>query len=195
MLALALDQQDEAAEAGIRMAPFLFGSCRHRDVMELGNNILSGNPDRLRPETLVHVWVMMGGASCHAGEFQQSLAFSEKAIELDDKVNCTHKAPWAAADPAIVARDYVEMASRMMGHFERSLAISEQSMAIALERGHLFSTVWASVSRVFALGGFGRYAEAVACADHAIEICERYGFECANWQCAAASRAGAIRTR
>jgi hypothetical protein len=41
--------------------------------------------------------------------------------------------------PAIVARDYVEMASRMMGHFERSLAISEQSMAIALERGHLFS--------------------------------------------------------
>ena len=65
---------------------------------------------------------MMGGASCHIGEFQQSLAFSEKAIELDDEVTCTHKAPWAAADPAIVARDYVEMASRMMGHFERSLS-------------------------------------------------------------------------
>jgi DNA-binding response OmpR family regulator/class 3 adenylate cyclase/tetratricopeptide (TPR) repeat protein len=175
--ALTLDQEDEAAEAGIRMAPFLFGSCRHRDVMELGHKILRGKPDHLRPETLVHVWVMMGGASCHAGEFQQSLAFSEKAIELDDKVNCTHKAPWAAADPAIVARDYVEMASRMTGHFERSLAISEQSMAIALERGHLFSTVWASVSRVFALSGFGRYPEAVACADHAVEICERYGFE------------------
>ena len=42
-LALALDQQDEAAEAGIRMAPFLFGSCRHRDVMEIGNNILRGD--------------------------------------------------------------------------------------------------------------------------------------------------------
>ena len=64
---------------------------------------------------------MMGGANCHAGEFQQSLAFSEKAIELDDKVNCTHKAPWAAADPAIVARDYVEMASPADGPFRAVL--------------------------------------------------------------------------
>jgi len=175
--ALALDQQDEAAEAGIRIAPFLFGTCRHRDVMEMGNNILRGNPDRLRPETLVHLWVMMGGASCHIGEFPQSLAFLEKAIELDDKVNCTYKAPWAAADPAIVVRDYVEMASRMMGHFDRSLSISEQGMTIALDRGHLFSLVWASVSRISALGIFGRYAEAVACADRAIEICEKHGFE------------------
>jgi len=176
-IALALDQPDEAAEAGIRMSPFLFGNSRHRDVMQIGHNILRGNLDRLRPETLVHLWVMMGSASYHLGEFPQSLAFSEKAIELDDQVNCTHKAPFAAADPAIVARDYVEMASRIMGHFARSLSVSEQSMAISLDRGHQFSIVWASVSRVFALRNFGRYAEAVACADQAIEICEKYGFE------------------
>ena len=159
--AVALDQQDEAAEAGIRMAPFLFGSCRYRDVMEIGNAILRGNQDRLRPETLVHVWVMLAGASCHMGEFQQSLACSEKAIELDDVVNCTHRAPWAAADPAVVARDYVEMSARLMGHFERSLSVAEQSMAIAWIGGHLFSIVWASVSRIFALRSFGRYAEAL----------------------------------
>jgi class 3 adenylate cyclase/tetratricopeptide (TPR) repeat protein len=175
--ALALGQEDEAAAAGVRMAPFLLGSCRLHDVIEIGNKILRGNPERLRPETLVHVWVMMAGASCHAGEFQQSLAFSEKAIELDDVVKCTHKAPWAAADPAIVARDYVEMVSRLTGHFERSLAVSDQSMALAVDRGHSFSIVWASVSRVFALGAFGRYAEAVECADHAVKICERHGFD------------------
>jgi DNA-binding response OmpR family regulator/class 3 adenylate cyclase/tetratricopeptide (TPR) repeat protein len=176
-VALVFDQQDEAAEAAMRMAPFLFGSCRHHDVIEIGNKILSGNPDRLRPETRVHLWAMMGGASSHIGDFQQSLAYSEKAIELDDEVACTHKSPWAAADPAIVARDYVEMAARMMGHFERSRSVSEQSMAIALDRGHLFSVVWATVSRVSALRIFGRYAEAVACADRAIEICEKYGFD------------------
>ena len=175
--ALAQDLQDEAAEAGIRMSPFLFGSCRYSDVIAIGNSILQSSPDRLRAETLVHVWIMMASASSHTGEFQQSLAFSERAIELDDVVNCTHKAPWAAADPAIVARDYVEMASRLMGDFDRSLAVSEQSMAIAQERGHLFSVVWASVSRVSALRTFGRYAEAVACADHAIQICERYDFD------------------
>src|ERR1700733_3921912 len=108
---------------------------------------------------------MIGSASCHIGEFQQSLTVSEKAIELDDEINCTHKAPWAAADPAIFARDYVEMASRMVGNFDRSLSVSEQSMAIALDRGHSFSIVWASVSRVFALRTFGRFAEAIACAD------------------------------
>src|SRR3984957_17120843 len=176
-LALALDQQDSAAEAAMRTAPFLFGSCRHHDVIEIGNNILRGNPNRLHPETCVHVWVMMGGAFSHIGEFEQSLAFSEKAIQLDDEIICTHKAPWAAADPAIVARDYVEMAARMMGDFNRSLSISEQSMAIALDRGHLFSVVWASVSRVSALRVFGRYSEAVECADRAIEICEKHGFD------------------
>ena len=175
--ALAFDQPDEAAEAGIRMAPFLFGSCCLSDIMAIGDNILKGSLDRLRSETLVHVWVMMGGASFHRGDFQQSLAFSERAIELDDRVNCTHKAPWAAADPAIVARDYLEMACRMMGYFDRSLALSEQAMAIALDRGHLFSIVWASECRVCALGSFGRYAEALACADRAIEICERHGFD------------------
>jgi DNA-binding response OmpR family regulator/class 3 adenylate cyclase/tetratricopeptide (TPR) repeat protein len=175
--AAALGQQDEAAESGIRMSPFLFGSCRHRDVMEIGDAILRGSQDRLRPETLVHAWVMLAGANCHVGEFNESLACSEKAIELDDTVNCTHKAPWAAADPAIVARDYAEMAARTMGYFDRSLAFAEQSMAIALDRGHLFSIAWASVSRIFALRSFGRYAEAVACADRAIEICEKHSFD------------------
>jgi tetratricopeptide (TPR) repeat protein len=174
--ALALEQQDEAAEAGIRASVFLFGQCRHGDVLEIGRSILQGRTDQLRPETLVHLWVVIGSAYCHMGDFQRSLAFSEKAIELDDQVNCTHQAPWAGADPAIVARDLVEMASRPMGHLERALAVSEQGMAIALDRGHLFSIVWASVSHVLALTSFGRYAEAVACADHALAICEKHGF-------------------
>src|SRR5262249_44836103 len=50
--ALALDQHDEAAEAGIRMSQFLYGTCRHRDVLEIGDAILRGQTDRLRPETL-----------------------------------------------------------------------------------------------------------------------------------------------
>jgi len=174
--ALALEQQDEAAEAGIRASVFLFGQCRHGDVLEIGRNILQGRTDQLRPETLVHLWVVIGSAHCHMGDFQESLAFSEKAIELNDQVNCTHKAPWAGADPAVVARDLVEMASRPMGHLERSLSVSGQCMAIALDRGHLFSMVWASVSRVLALTSFGRYAEAVACADDALAICETHGF-------------------
>jgi tetratricopeptide (TPR) repeat protein len=174
--ALALDQQDEAAEAGIRASVFLFGACRNGEVLEIGRNILQRRTDRLRPETLVHLWIVMGSAYCHMGDFRQSLPFSEKAIELDDQVNCTHTAPWAGADPAIVARDLVEMAARPMGHLERSLAASEQGMTIALERDHLFSIVWASVSRVLALTSFGRWAEAVACADDALAICERHGF-------------------
>jgi tetratricopeptide (TPR) repeat protein len=174
--ALALDQQDEAAEAGIHASVFLFGQCRHGDVLEIGRNILQRRTDQLRPETLVHLWMAMGSAYCHMGDFQQSLPFSEKAIELDDQVNCTHRAPWAGADPAIVARDLVEMASRPMGHLERSLAVSGQCMAIALDRGHLFSIVWASVSRVLALTSFGCWAEAVACADDALAICEKHGF-------------------
>jgi class 3 adenylate cyclase/tetratricopeptide (TPR) repeat protein len=174
--ALALDQRDEAAEAGIRMANFLFGQCRYGDVLKIGGNILRGPTDRLRPETLVHLWITIGSVHCHMGDFQRSLALSEKALGLDDHVNCTHRAPVSGADPAIVVRDLVEMASRPMGHLERALAVAEQGMAIALERGHLFSIVWASVAHVLALTSFGRYAEAVACADNAIAICEKHGF-------------------
>jgi tetratricopeptide (TPR) repeat protein len=68
------------------------------------------------------------------------------------------------------------MASHVLGHFDRSFSVSKECMAIALDRGHPFSIVWASVCRVVALAGFGLYAEAVACADHAIAICERHGF-------------------
>ncbi len=50
-------------------------------------------------------------------------------------------------------------------------------MAIALERGHLFSIVWASVARILALTSFGRYAEAASCADNALAICEKHGFD------------------
>jgi tetratricopeptide (TPR) repeat protein len=69
------------------------------------------------------------------------------------------------------------MAARPLGYLERSLAASEQGMAIALERGHLFSIVWASVARILALTSFGRYAEAVDCADNALVICEKHGFD------------------
>jgi class 3 adenylate cyclase/tetratricopeptide (TPR) repeat protein len=174
--ALALDQHDEAAEAGIRMSQFLSGSCRHHDVLEIGDNILRGPTDRLRPETLVHVWVTMGATTYNLGDFQNALVYSQRAMELDDQVNCTHRAPWGGADPAIVGRDYVEMASRVLGHLARSFSVSEQCMAIALERGHPFSIVWASVCRIVALAGFGLHAEAVACADHAIAICKKHGF-------------------
>jgi tetratricopeptide (TPR) repeat protein len=174
--ALALDQQDEAAEAGIRMGTFLCASCRNRDVLDIGKDILRGQTDRLRPETLVHLWILIGSAHCHMGNFQQSLPFSEKAIELDDQINCTHKAPCSGADPAIVVRDLAEMALRPVGHLDRSLSVAEQCMTIGLDRGHPFSIVWASVSLVLALTSFGRYAEAVACADRAIAICEKHGF-------------------
>ena len=40
----------------------------------------------------------------------------------------------------------------------------------------MFSIVWASVSRVLALTSFGSWAEAVACADDALAICEKHGF-------------------
>jgi tetratricopeptide (TPR) repeat protein len=175
--ALALDQHDEAAEADIRMATFLFVSCRNRDVLELGDNVRRRGPARLRAETLVHFWVQIGSAHCHLGNFEQSLDLLKKAIELDDRINCTHKAPLSGADPAVVARDTAEMALRPLGHLDRSLALSEQGMAISLERGHLFSIVWASVSRVLALTSFGRYADAVACADNAIAICKKHGFD------------------
>jgi tetratricopeptide (TPR) repeat protein len=174
---LALDQQDEAAEAGIRIGTFLMAGGRNRDAADFCRDILDRLSDRLRPETLVHLWVLMGSAHCHMGEFRRALDYADRAIELDERVNCTHNAPCSGADPAIVVRDLVEMAARPMGDLDRALSISEQCMAIALGRGHLFSIVWASVSRILALTSFGRYAEAVACADQAIAICEKHGFD------------------
>ncbi len=66
---------------------------------------------------------------------------------------------------------------RPLGHLDRSLSTSEECIAIALNRGHPFSIVWASVVRIVALANFGLYAEAVACADGAIAICTKHAFE------------------
>ena len=174
--ASALDQQDEAAEAGIGMTQFLYGNCRHRDVLEIGDNILRGQTDRLRPETLVHVWILMGSTIYCLGDFQtcsptrkgrwRPMTGCIALTGLPGRCRPGHRRPRLCRD-----------GFTSFWRSARSLSVSEQCIAIALERGHPFSIVWASVCRIVALAGFGLYAEAVACADRAIAICEKHGFD------------------
>ena len=167
---------EQAARAAIGMAPSLFASCRYRDVIEIGTEILEAQPDRLAPTTLVQLRLMLGIARHYLGDFKLALEQLEMAIDLDNEVNCTQANPFAGADPAIVARDYASFTLRFLGFIKKSHAWCEESVQIAEERGHAYSMAWAKHLLARSLQFAGCYTESLVATDEAISICERNGF-------------------
>jgi len=172
-----LDSPEEYAKAGIGVSPFLFGQCRYSEVIAIGESISSKLSERLRPQTWVHVWTMLGSANCYMGEFQAALEYETRAIELDREIRCTHEHPIGGGDPAVVSRSYVQMTSSALGWLEKSRTRSEEAWTIAQAGGHAFSIAWAGLVRLRSLLLLGRYAESIETANESIAICERHGFD------------------
>ncbi len=174
--ASAMDLPEQAARAAIGMAPLLFASCRHRHVIEIGNEILEMQPDRLEPTTLVHLQLMLGIARHYLGDFKPALEQLQMAIDLDNEVNCTDANPFGGGDPAIAARAYASITAKYLGFVEKSHAWCEEGVRIAQGRGHAWSIAWAQLSLAISLHSAGCYTESLAAADEAIRICEKNGF-------------------
>ena len=153
-------------------------SCRHHDVMEIGYKILSGT-DRLRPRARAP-GVMME-ASSHIGDYQ-SLAFSE-SDPAGDEVTCALGRPGQRRSVSL--HDY--------GKWLPDDGLFRAVARLRTKHGDRGS--WASIlgrlgDRIHvALRVFGRYTEAVACADLRVICGSR--LRC-RWQRAAASRAGTV---
>ncbi len=174
--AARLESPEEYARAGIGIAPLLFGQSRCREVIEIGEEIAAGLLDRVRPQTRVHLWTILGVAHYCVGEFRVALEHAARAAALDNGVRCTHENPVGGADPAVVCRSYAGMITTVLGLLETSVAWSQEAVAIADGRGHAFSMAWARLTRMRSLRPLGRNAELIAAGTEAIEICERHGF-------------------
>ncbi|MBN9511164.1 MAG: AAA family ATPase [Alphaproteobacteria bacterium] len=174
--AARLESPEEYAQAGIGIAPLLFGQSRCREVIEIGEEIAARLLDRLRPQTRVHLWTLLGVAHYCTGEFPVALEHVARAAALDNSVRCTHENPVGGADPAVVCRSYAGMITTALGLLETSFAWSQEAVAIADNRGHAFSMAWARLTRMRSLRPLGRNAELIAAGAEAIEICERHGF-------------------
>jgi len=171
-----LDLPEEYAKAGIGVSPLLFGQCRYSEVIAIGEGISSKLSERLRPQTSVHLWTMLGVAHYCIGEFQAAIEYETRAIELDSEIHCTHENPIGGGDPAVVSRSYAVISSLALGWLEKSRTRSEEAWTIARAGGHAFSIAWAGLIRLRSLFYLGRYAESIETANVSIAICERHGF-------------------
>jgi len=177
MAADKLDLPEEYAKAGIGISPLLAARCRYNEVIAIGESISSKLSERVRPQTWVHSWTVVGSANYCIGEFQAALEYETRAIELDSEIHCSHENPIGGADPAVVSRSYLEMASSALGWLEQGRTHSEEAWTIAQAGGHAFSVAWAGLVRLRSLLHLGRYVESVETANESIAICERHGFD------------------
>jgi tetratricopeptide (TPR) repeat protein len=175
-VALASDQLENYAKAGIGLAPLLFGDCRYQEVLKILGKISENSLDCLGPQTRVHLLTMLSVANFGIGEYQKAWDQAVAACTLDDEVTCTHRNPIGGGDPAVVARTYATRVGLVLGHFERCLALGEQALAIARERNHAFSVAWALLCFGRTLCTLGRFTEALTLGTEAIGLCERHGF-------------------
>ena len=172
-----LELPEEYARAGIGIAPLLFGQCRYREVIGIGEGISTRSLDRISPQTRVHLWTVLSVASYCIGEFTTAIEYATRAAKLDDNVQCTHENPVGGGDPAIVCRAYAGMIATALGLLEESAAWSEEALAVADARGHAFSMAWARLNRMRSLHALGRDEDLVSIGNEAIDICERHGFD------------------
>jgi tetratricopeptide (TPR) repeat protein len=174
--AAKLELHEEYARAGIGIAPLLFGQCRYREVIDIGQGISTKLLQHLRPQTRVHLWTMLGVANYCIGEFEAALEYETRAAKLDDDVRCTHENSIGGGDPAVVCRSYAGVCYTALGLLEQSVARSEEAWDIANARGHAFSIAWAALARMRSLIPLGRNAESVEIGDVCVSICELHGF-------------------
>ena len=174
--AAELGLHEDFARAGIGIAPLLFGQCRYSAAIEILQDLSSKFLNRLRPQTWIHLWTMLGVATYCIGDLKAALDYEMRALELDNEIECTHEHPIGGGDPAIVCRSYAAIIDSAMGSLDRSRIRSEEAWTIAKARGHAFSVAWAGLVRLRSLLPLGRYAECAPILDECFEICDRYGF-------------------
>jgi class 3 adenylate cyclase/tetratricopeptide (TPR) repeat protein len=171
-----LERIEDNANASIGMAPMLFGGCRYRQVLEIGEELSAHYLDRLGPHTRVHLLIMRGIANFGVGEHATAWEQTTTARVLDDKNPAALENPFGGADPAVVARVYATLPGLPLGIVDDSLSLVQEAVAIARNRNHSFSLAWAllSASRLYNVAG--RFGEALSLGKEANALCERYGF-------------------
>jgi tetratricopeptide (TPR) repeat protein len=174
--ALALDQPESFAKAGIGMAPLLFGDCRYREVLDILGEDAGHMLDRLTPRTQIQRLATLSVANYNVGAFAAAWRDLGKACALDRETPYTHEDLIGGADPAIAARAYAVQAGEALGKIEQCLRFGEEAVAIARERNHPFTLAWAHQVAARAFHIAGRYDASIAHGDAAVAICEQHGF-------------------
>jgi tetratricopeptide (TPR) repeat protein len=173
-LAATLGQEEDWANAGIGVAPLLFGSCQYRKAAQILNEVSEKTLDRLSPQTRVHYLTISSIVNFAIGEYQMAWTDALQAIALDDEVACTHNNPIGGADPAVVARGYAINVGGGLGHFGHCLSLGERALVLARSRNHAFSVAWAIVAAVRAYRHAGQFDEAIRIGNEGITICQKH---------------------
>jgi len=173
-LAATLGQEEDWANAGIGVAPLLFGSCQYRKAAQILNEVSEKTLDRLSPQTRVHYLTISTIVNFAIGEYQTAWTDALQAIALDDEVACTHKNPIGGADPAVVARGYAINIGGGLGHFGHCLSLGERALVLARSRNHAFSVAWAIVAAARAYRHAGQFDEAIRIGNEGIAICQKH---------------------
>jgi len=136
---------------------------------------------RLRPRSIRscrHLETGLDGvAHFLKAEIDKGWDYLESARVLDDAVKVTHLHPVGGGDPAIVLRAYATRCSAFQGHLDRAETLADESMKIAVERGHSPSIAWAMQMAILIRFLKAEYVLAESMSMEMVELSERLGFK------------------
>jgi hypothetical protein len=121
-----LQRIEDYANASIGMAPMLFGGCRYRQVLKIGEEFAADYLAGLGPHTRVHLLIMRGVANFGVGEYATAWEQTTAARVLDDETPATHANPFGGADPAVVARGYTTLSGLALGFARDCLLLDDR---------------------------------------------------------------------
>jgi DNA-binding winged helix-turn-helix (wHTH) protein/tetratricopeptide (TPR) repeat protein len=152
-------------------------SGRFKDFLMLFDVIDSEQLARMSAVSRIRVAAMTGVAHFYLGNLEEAWSRFQEAMRLDDAEGRTGSPPIGGSDTTVFLRGYGAWFRAFQGYLDEAAALVDEARAIAIDKNHAHSEVWTLSLMAEVRLREGRYAEAEATANQAMDLCDRMGFE------------------
>lgn len=152
-------------------------SGRFKDYLMLFDVIDSEQLARMSAVSRIRVAAMTGVAHFYLGNLEEAWSRFQEAMRLDDAQGQVGSLPIGGSDTSVFLRGYGAWFRAFQGYFDEAAALVDEARAIAIDKNHAHSEAWTLSLTAEVRLREGRYAEAEATANQAMDLCDRMGFE------------------
>jgi DNA-binding winged helix-turn-helix (wHTH) protein/tetratricopeptide (TPR) repeat protein len=151
-------------------------SGQFKEFLMLFDLIDSERLARLSAVSRIRVAAMTGVAHFYLGNLQEGWSRFQEAMRLDDAQGRIGSPPIGGSDTSVFLRGYGAWFRAFQGYLDEAATLVDEARAIAIDKNHVHSEAWTLSLMAEVRLREGRYAEAEATADEAMELCDRMGF-------------------
>src|SRR5262249_57016768 len=120
----------------------------------------------------IRVAAMTGIAHFYLGNLEEAWSRFREAMRLDDAQGRFGSPPIGGSDTSVFLRGYGAWFRAFQGYLDEAAALVDEARAIANDKNHAYSEAWTLSLMAEVRLREGRYAEAEATANQAMDLCD-----------------------